>query len=249
MRTYATDRQLVLSILAGVYSHPLIQNPNIYYPLANRNEKPKVVKIEKYRTYAGRELLEPGLTLSVYPRYKRQMAMEFSPYTLGNPEPGQHLDKGVCRIVLQLSIQDAAFDSPYAMALEQLTNYSPYTAHGRQIAVTTTNTNTVLSEALGDFAQTENFRCFVSPAEEVLREYTSLLRAVLRDQQTFQPFIQRNLAVKAVEYLTPEVFEDAPENLVFHKSLIHIELDVFEPPSARNLEFLPSIETVNIAEP
>ncbi|MGG6283676.1 hypothetical protein ACQ4M3_19015 [Leptolyngbya sp. AN03gr2] len=246
MRIYATDRQILISILSGIHSHPLIQNPSVYYPLVNKNDKPRQVRIEKYRTYAGRELLESGLTLSVFYRYKNRAAFEFTPYTLGQTEAGQHLDKGLARIILQLSIQDTRFDQPTSVGYDQLLNYQDSSAHGRQISASINPNQTILSEELGGFAERREFKIYISPAEELLREYTSLLRAVLRDQQTFRPYVQRNLSIKAVEYLTPEIFESAPENLVFHKSQIHIELDVFEPPTARALEFLPPIETVNI---
>ncbi len=250
MRTYATDRQLLLALLVGIASHPLIKDPPIYYPIQKKNKSPEQVKISKFRAYAGRELLESKLTLSVFYRYKpsNKSGLEFAPYTLGNTEPGVSLDKGLVRIVVQLSLQDTLFDQPYTLNYEEGYQHSETDAHGRQINVKADNQNLIYSEVLDNFVSSNQLTVYVSPAEEVLRDYISLMRAVLRDQHVFNPYIQRNLSIKGVEYLTPEIFEDAPENLVFHKSQIHIELDVYEPPTARSLVFLPPIEDINIVD-
>lgn len=123
-------RQLCYALIGGIASHPLIQDPPIYYPVLTPNKKERQqIKINKYRTYGGIELLNvtnEGLTCAVYPAYvprntktghpsterDSQKSISYSPYELGKVSPNNSvLEKVTFKLVVELHYHDVAISN------------------------------------------------------------------------------------------------------------------------------------------
>lgn len=119
-------RNLIYALIGAIHSHPLIQNPPIYYPIIKPKGTPEQIKINKYRTYGGIELLNVSnsfLTCAVYPAYvprnvktghpiterDNQKSITYTPYDFGKASPDNDtLEKVTFKLVIELHFHDVA---------------------------------------------------------------------------------------------------------------------------------------------
>lgn len=118
--------QLLKAVCASIYTHPLIKDPPIYHSITN-GEPPQQIKINRYRTYGGMELINIGeLTCAVYPAYvprnsktghptverEMQKSIAYTPYELGNiSSRSTSLDKVKISLVVELHYHEVAIGS------------------------------------------------------------------------------------------------------------------------------------------
>ena len=114
---------LLKAVCASIHTHPLIKDPPIYHSI-NNGEPPQQIKINRYRTYGGMELINIGeLTCAVYPAYvprnnktghptverDMQKSIVYTPYELGNiSNQSSSLDKVKINIVVELHYHEVA---------------------------------------------------------------------------------------------------------------------------------------------
>lgn len=247
LRYLATDRQTCLAVLLAIASHPLIQNPPILNPIRLAGVTPEPMRIVKFRDYAGRELPEQGLTLSVFPTeggdYGGIASTTFEPYTLGDQEPGEYFERGRMRLTIQLALLDADFDIPYTVNYK-VDKTKGWVPHGERITLVDPEED---PEDVEEFEGTDAaIEIVMLPAEMILRDYLTLLRGIIRDTQTFKPFSLRNPQIRYVNYPTTAVFGDQAENLVFHKADLVVEFDVYESNFGRAL--FPESEQLHLVK-
>ncbi len=251
-RYSVTDRQVILSIIQAIATHPLIKDPPIYPPIQPVGSRAEPIRITKYRAFAGPELIEAGLTLSVYPTYRAnapRKSIRFTDHVIGQADYPDYSQKASHDITIELSLQDASFDIPFTVSYDELSQRLPGVAHGRQISSQHPKDSQLYNSDLEGQVRNKSLEISILPAEEILREYTTLVRAIVRDIETFSPWMFRNPTVVDVVYGSTEIFDREPRNIIFHKSYIHIEVDSYESALARDFSYLRPIYRVGVDSP
>lgn len=242
---YATDRQVCMAVLLAIQTHPLIQNPPVYNPATPVGTQPEQIFIRKFRTYAGLELPEQGLTLSVFPTggfsNKTSASIEFNTYTLGRPEPGEYQDRSRFRLTIEATITESSFDVP--LQVQYYIAPAQDMPHGYAVQHVETSTQDVSLDP------NNSVEAYIVPAEEILRDYMTLIRSVIRDQYIFQPYKIRNPSILYTNYLTSNtISQQEAQNLIFHRAHTVVEFDIFEFNIARdesNLYFVEWIKALD----
>lgn len=269
---YPTDRQFYLALLNAIATHRDIQNPKIYKPVIVGGrvfeEDTEPVRIEKFRNFGGLELIESHkLTLAVYPMHSRyanikgyitapfgDKSIRFEPWTMGSPSQApthKHSELAKFRVIVQLYYCDPDLDCPVAVE-SYLHDYERTLydiPHGRLVQYT--DEQTVENGARRKFYRDELARknvleVQVLPGEEILRDYMSLLRGVMRDIHMIRPFAIRRPTILAVDYPSTNWVRDS-ENLVFHTAYIIAEYDLWEPPRHTDFTF-PVVQNFEVEE-
>lgn len=241
-----TERQLCRALLNAIATHPLIKDPGIFYP-AIVGDRPleDPIKIEKWRLFGGTELIEPGLTLSVFPfhsSYKNESA-SYSQSTsdkslvFGGVKGRSELGRsnysnvgGVIRLVVQLYYQEATFDAPIKIKSDLVTfsDITSITPHGEQVQFKESTAVKPLDDSTPYAVEENTLDVQILPGEEILRDYIPLLRHVIRDITELRPFSVRNPFIHVVDYPTSNWRRDG-ENLIFHTAYLVVEYDISEP--------------------
>ena len=244
----ATDHELIIGILGALSLHPAMRNPPVFYPPINGRQR-KQVFVDKYRDYGGAELIEQGLTIAVYPSHtdygllsdgqsgtpessSRNKFADIDSYTLGKGNDLSYKDQSKKRLVVQILFTDAAFDRPYDLTygvkplkrIEQL-----YEVYGNKFYSPVDNQDSL--PGWDEDTQTVTIR--TNPAEIVVRDYTYLVRNVLREIHNLKPYGVKQITVDSVDYPSSS-WLNRNSNLVFHSSYIIITCDTFESPAAKD---------------
>ena len=257
-RLQATDRQVVIALLNAIATHPAIINSEIYEPaIKGSRTAPKKINIKAYRTFGGIELIEPGLTLAVYhlpSRYAnikgvitttpQDKSLVFKSYTLGNTHEQGYLDSGVFRLVVQLYYLEPSFNAPLEITSTSFNDLDLYYTipHGNLIQLDTLELEKPIkapSEPInieGKIATENKITVTILPAEEILRDWLTLLRHVVRDLNCLKPFNVRQPTIVAVDYPSGNWIRNS-ENLVFHTAYLIVEYEIYEPRGLPHLVF------------
>lgn len=123
---FPTHDQAVLALLSAILNHPEIKNSQIYYPVLFGESTPtEPIRITSARDFSGIELIEPGLTLAVFPLHddydqksstftarKSTKSVTYEDQYLGRSSNHNYGVKCTFNFVVQLYYQDASFNSP-----------------------------------------------------------------------------------------------------------------------------------------
>jgi hypothetical protein len=214
--------------MIAIGTHPLVQNASIFNPAAPVDQPPEPVRITKFRLYGGKELLTNELTLSLFPAPKdlgggSGKYIQLAPQTLGPNYADGYADSMLGRFHLELCIRLPEFDAPVEINYQQINNalntWSPTDnlLYG--------DAAPVYVQQQGLMSTTNTFSVTVLPAEELLRDWISVLRYVIRDIRHLRPYEVRNLQITDVVYDSSGIFDtDKVEALVFHRATIQFEL-------------------------
>ena len=127
---FPTHDQAVNALLCAILQHPDIQNSEIYYPvILGESTLADPIRITSARDFGGVELIEPGLTLAVYPFHDNydqtsaQLSTRLSHKSvvyddkyLGRPNSNSYAIKNTFNFVVQLFYQDASYNLPVEIA-------------------------------------------------------------------------------------------------------------------------------------
>lgn len=223
-----SDRDLLNALLIAIATHPIVNEVEIYFPNAPIDQR-KPVKIEKLRTYGGKELISEKLTLSLYPASTSLGSSTKTSFLLGNTQTFGHTgadetsDRFNATFHLQLQIRSPLFNKPVEVKYYGLNNKPESWRPSDDLLfkkgpdLYEADYNTFPTEASIEF--------FVLPAEEVLKEWITVLRYVIRDIRELKPFQIRNPQITEVSYESAEIFDPSvTENLVFHRATIQFEI-------------------------
>lgn len=258
---YPTDKQLILALIAAVSSHPWVVNHSVYYPriLADvqAGKSPEKVGIVNYRDTGGTELLEPGLTLAVYPFHssysnlkgslnssKSQKTVSFEAYTLGSPMDSTYAEVAKFRVVLQLFYLDASFNEPIDLLFYKAALLNPEQLdQGREVKYVDDqdgDTGGVINPLYAPPSYVNYTRNVIRirtfPGEHVLRDWMPILRSVIRNISSLKPYAVRRPQILAVDYPSSNWLKN-PEHLIFHTAYMIVEYDMYEPPGAQDYLF------------
>lgn len=262
---FPTYRQIIHYLLGAVATHPRIKEPGIYYPVQRGNQPLEEITIQRYRTYDGIELQEPGLTCDIYPYYSGRgyktsiaartggKSAQFRPYTMGTGSGNS--DEGLYHIIVQLQYQDLAINEQTVLTIDELYHPEGMTStHGenvslREISEFELDTDlTKLNKSLDPLVSLRENKITIeiNPAEEILREYLDLLRLVLNDCTKMLPFAIRSSQVKEFDFPTSS-WSRNNEDVYFHFAWLLLEVCLYPPTTWRDIYFMPvTSATINI---
>jgi hypothetical protein len=246
---YPTEGQIVRALINAIANHRDVANADVYYPYVtgDRNIVRKV-PLASYRTFAGTEYIEDGLTLSVYLPGTNQglgRAITYENHHLGNASMQEWSVKATVRLVVHLYYREASYNAPTIIYSEQsspindIVNALP---HGRMLQYKEGFDQPVdlpgdtLQEHLPEthFVGQKMLQVNILPGEEILRNWMAILRGVIRDINVLKPFTVRNPTIQSVNYETPNWEGKDKMNLVFHSAFMVVTYDLYEPPRAQD---------------
>jgi hypothetical protein len=211
-----SDRDLIAALAIAISQHPFILNTPVYAP----DRPTERIKIEKIKLYGGRELTEAGLVLGVYPDMRGlgngvQGYLSEQPLSIASNQNNDAAFLLEAHFVAQLSYRITDFDTPVILKYgvdEDLQLINSTELYG-------------YSSSKFNYYTPKSLEVVVLPAEEVLKDWTTLLRYAIRDIRYLRPYHIRSPQIKGVAYRTSEIFDkSAQENLVFHTSSIHFSI-------------------------
>jgi len=246
-----TLRQLINTTIVNIASHPLIKEPVVYYPIVTQGAEPEPVKIERYRTYDGIELIEPGLTLAVFPAYSSKTfntgfrsslfnSVKLKPYTMGSKNTPGFLYEVTYYIAVALYYSDVSINN--SITVNYLKQDNRVVIYDKSQTFHPPD----LIDKYTDFLPEENtLEIEINPAEDILRDYMDVLRIVLDDIPRLYPFSLRYTSVDTMDFPTTSWLRDN-KDVYFHTSYLMWEVGGYlttELPIDN-----PSLLTLNIQE-
>lgn len=247
IRYLPTVRNLIYSLLTQIHNHPLIKNPPIYFP-SSPNTKSEQAKITQYRTYDGKELIEPGLCLSVFPNYSSDIepvSVKYKPETMGPKSPG-FLYEVTYDIVIAIMYQAVSLNE------EEVFRYVSSKENNNKLIVINENTTLIDKKKITDnlleeqLINDQTFTIQVNPGEEILRDYLDLIRLVLDDIPSLLPWNTRFSYTKGYNFPTTS-WESKSENIYFHRAYLNYEISLFSPAVILN-SLVPAISELLIKD-
>lgn len=138
---FPTHDQAVLALLSAILNHPEIKNSQIYYPvLLGESSVTERIRITSARDFSGIELIEPGLTLAVFPLHddydqksstftarKSTKSVLYDDQYLGRSSTYNYGVKCTFNFVVQLYYQDSTFNAPVEL-LSDVVNFDNETS-------------------------------------------------------------------------------------------------------------------------
>lgn len=259
------------ALLMGILTHPFVTKAQVRYPPLEGVE-PEIVTIQRGRLFGGPELVEPGLTLAVYPYHSGYDPLQGAPpdtlsseksmiYPLaneakakfstlggarGNREHGQH---AVIKFMVQLYYRDTVYDTPLAISADYIDqddvvaeDFYGYRFQYKDDSLTELPT---LQDKTKKFVKTKTINVQVLPGEEVLTQWLDIIKFAVRELKVLQPFNSvRNPSVLCADFPT-STWTAKSSNLIFHTAYLVVQYDVVEPPIPPFLT-LPLVQQLDI---
>ena len=224
-----SDSDLIKALLINIATHPWIKNPTIKDPRDG-----SIIKVNKFKTYGGLEIQELGLTISCYiGALSTGKHIDVVPYNTSN----DYTEALETKLIVQVSYADADFDFTQEEIYNEdinVTLLQGNRVHGSKIEVKDTESVFVykreykIVEKVNAVADIIAAGIFSVPAEDIIRDYITLLRYVIRDIQILNPYKIRYPRITGVKYDTSKIFEEESKNLVFHSGYLELTLKTFE---------------------
>jgi hypothetical protein len=251
---YPTERQVVRALANAIATHRDVVNSKVYFPFIEGDRNiVKRIPLSSVRTFAGTEYIEDGLTLAVYlPGNDMGVgrAITYSDSHLGRPcDNYNYLKEADLKVVVQLYYQEPSYNAPAVIEserssyLNEITKIIPY---GRYIQYKESAPNDSLPaislqeqyrEPERHFMQEQKLVVNILPGEEILRDWMSIIRGVIRDIPELRPFAVRDPSILSVNYETPNWEGNDKLNLVFHTAYMVVTYKMFEPPRVSDFDF------------
>jgi hypothetical protein len=256
-RDYPDIDQVIDAAIITLATHPLVKEPPILFPpkldRRGRMAPPEKAYINSYRSYGGSEVIEPGITLSVFPFHspysmrtgignylKASKAQEFKPANLGkrsdSGDNGPFLE-GLMRLVVEIKYRDTTnLDQETDVLYDYAdNNYLGGLPHDFRVRLADLNSlpqlNTGLSEALvKTHPVRDSIKIKVNVGEKLIRNWVSNLILVLQDTSILNPLGVRSTQVVLADYPT-STWSSNGENIAFHTGWVLWELSYYLPPS------------------
>jgi hypothetical protein len=226
-RYFPTLKEIVYNTLSVIHNHPAIKNPIVNYPLPNFNNVYEPVPIERYRSYDGLELIEPGLTLSIFPRYGSalssaaspyggSLASEFKPYTLGAKSQGS-MYEATYYLTINLAYQDVALNNEKTIVYvkDKYNNIS-------------IDKEKLIDNSKDIFPNKYEFALEINPAEEILRDYLEVIRLILESIDYYAPWSIRSSVITGMGFPSTSWNKDTKQ-IYFHQAYMNWELSTYAP--------------------
>jgi hypothetical protein len=240
---YPSDKTFYRALLLALATHRDVVNAKVMYPQISSSSRPVSVPISNFRLNGGLELIEAGLTLAVYPSHasyniktgvpttsKSTVAVYYSPTNLGSTLGYSSQDDAyqvavTYRVVIQLFYRDSQFNASTPITYEAPLTIDKSKSHGEQLDLISTEYSPTRVSA----SRLEHtIKVITQPGEEVLREWMSILRGVVRDVQSIGNIYLGAPQICCVDYPTTNYIRNS-ENFVFHTAYMLVDYQMFEP--------------------
>lgn len=241
-RYFPTLKEIVYNTLTVIHNHPAVQNPIVLEPVADFNGKFNPVPIDRYRSYDGLELVEPGLTLSIFPRYSPSdapyggsLASEFKPYTLG-PKTQGSMYEATYFLTIGLAYQDVAINNTKRLVYVQ-DKYSNVASDEDKLK----------DYSEDKFPKKKFMELEINPGEEIVRDYLEVIRLILEGIDYYAPWNIRSSSITGMGFPSTSWSKDSKQ-IYFHQAYMNWELSTYapttyqEPGLVRNLTITNNIK-------
>lgn len=258
------------AMLMALLTHPIVKDAEIYIP-TRPGQRPVKVPIARGRLFGGPELIEPGLTLAVYPCHSTFDVIKGgvtddtnyrsvfydrvkSGYTTlggagGDMERGYHAQ---VRLVVQLFYREPTYNQPFEMQAEYVNPDEIYERNYYGYYFQFTDPRSLDQPSLYETIpnkgiNTSRFDVQILPAEELLTQWLDLIKFAIRDLKVLRPYAcVRNPHILLTDYPT-STWSSQDANLVFHTAYHVVQFDLSEPPIPPARTF-PDVQSINLAD-
>lgn len=257
------------ALLMAILSHPYVKDTEVSYPNIGGRAQP-AVGIKRARLFGGPELIEPGLTLAVYPFHSTYDPIKGAPstsfdkqsiYYPPNSKEGYSTIRGVTgrkaqathacmKFVVQLYLKDATFNASTTLradyqsgTVDRTNDYFGYDFQYEDDAVQGAER---LQDRKDFLVNSTSVEVQILPGEEILTQWMDIIKYAIRDITVLYPFPSiRNPHILATDYPT-STWLSKPANLIFHTATHVVQYDVAEP-ALEPLIDNPGIQDINIS--
>lgn len=243
-RQTPTVKELVYSIISVIHRHPLIQNPIVTHPIPNADGKLEPVHVQRYRSYDGLELIEPGLTIAVFPHFRShtassaynktesQASVVFDDYEMGFKN-SRYQYSAEYTFIIALYYQE--------VAINEIKDQVYYTDRLNRV---TTVGKEPLQQRGSVLIKPSEFQVEINPAEDILRDYLDVLRLVLEESTAkgMFPWRTRGSQVRSFDFPTTSWSKESAD-IYFHKAFLTWELSMYVPCTS---ETVGEVETISV---
>lgn len=236
-RYFPTTKDLIYSAIAGIHNHRFIKNPIVYSPLPDIRGKINSIPISRYRTYDGKELIEPGLTLAIYPASSNRSESSaysnpeyssavFKPYELG-PKNDKYQYEATYNLIVALYYQETAINEVKSVVYYPIKNKSDVIVEDRNKA----------KERSAQTWKKSSVNIEINVGEDILRDYIDVIRLILEEISIdgLMPWRVRGSQVTSYDFPTTS-WSASNENIYFHYAYLRWELSMFAPAIASKKE-------------
>lgn len=245
-RYFPTVKDLVYSSIIAINNHRFIQNPIVFSPVPDSNGRINPISINRYRTYDGKELIEPGLTLAVFPAssnrsessaYINQPANSatFKTFELG-PKNSKYQYDATYKLVVALYYQEVALNESKEVVYYEVKNKPEVIIENKNIA----------RERKAKLWDPKKLSIEINPGEDILRDYLDVLRLIIEEISIDGLLPWRVRGSQVTEYDFPTTSWSANnENIYFHYAYLYWELSMYAPAVASKQEDIYLLDTIN----
>lgn len=243
------------ALLMALLTHPYVKAANITYPPLDGTQ-PEKVTIQRGRLFGGPELIEPGLTLAVYPYHSSYDPMEGIPpdtlhsektmlfpvfnekrehfTTLGaHRGPREHGQHAIVKFMVQLYYRDTVYDAPASIQADYIDQEDiieeNYFGYHFQYSTDTPKESTELQDTTRKFVKQNKVEVQILPGEEILTQWLDVIKFAARDIKVLRPYTTiRNAHVLCADFPTA-TWTSKSANLIFHSAYLVVQYDIVEP--------------------
>jgi hypothetical protein len=246
-RYFPTVKDLIYSAIAAIYNHRFIKNPIVYSPIPDNRGNYQPVSINRYRTYDGKELIEPGLTLAIFPASSNRAesssytnnppnSATFTPFEIGKKDSNYQYE-GIYKFVVGLYYQEVAINETKDLIYYTLKNKPEVIIEDRDIA----------RERKANLWDAKKLNIEINPGEDILRDYLDVLRLVIEelDVDGLLPWRVRGSQVTHFDFPTSS-WSAKNENIYFHYAYLYWEISMYTPAIFKKDEKIFPVDTITL---
>lgn len=252
------------ALLMALLTHPYVKNTAVTYPdIGSRSVE--AVSIKQGRLFGGPELIEPGLTLAVYPYHSSYDPVKSTPtgfqsQSIIYPTNGQTLGgtsrshqsigyQAQMRFIVQLYLRDTVYNAPTTIKASyqepQVDRSNDYYGYNFQYEDDRLCDFDTLQDTKEFLVDSSEISVQVLPGEEVLTQWLDIIKYAIRNIKVLRPFMNiRNPLILTSDYPT-STWTTKPANLIFHTAYHVVQFDVMEP-ELEPLVANPNIQAINL---
>jgi len=253
------------ALLMAILSHPIVQNANVLFPGTATQ-----ILIDQGRLFGGPELIDPGLTLAVFPYHTSFDVVKGIPHSLStasvlyaSEKHGKHHNTfastdtkqrgyyaGI-KLMVQLFYREPTYNGDLTINAEYVDTTkdptSPYFGYYFQYSDLLPPGVSPLNKRIKPFTIINSLDVKILPGEEILTQWLDIIKYAIRDLKYLQPYASlRNPVLIATDYPTSTWSAQDP-NLIFHTAYHVVHFDVVEPALPPQVH-LPNIKEIDIKE-
>lgn len=241
-------KDIIYSAIAMIHNHRHIKNPIVTNPVPNADGSFTPVPVDSYRNYDGIELLEPGLTIAVFPAFTAKT--EKAAYSLSSMNSAKFE-------VMQIGpkAKDFLYEATYSLviavyyqevAIGETKNIVYFSDDKDRIQV---ESKAALIGANRTY-KNEGLTVEINPGEDIVRDYIDVLRLIIEEGSKggLLPWSIRSSEVKAFDFPTSSWLRQS-NDIYFHMAYLAWDISLYVPSHfPDNYPPTNTVETLNVID-